>query len=188
VPLVRVAPRADLLQPILGDVDGARLALLLERELMADVERAAFGTVAGRIATAAADGAQAGRQQRAGRAALFEATVQLPTNQGGMLGQTQGSLRKRGESLHSKARGKEGAKKGRCEKKGLDRRSDSPDAGARQAGVQQRTTGARKLPFLRAAGKRVPLEAINSFARPSRVSYKGLWNCSPTVAASTRQY
>src|SRR5215475_7213265 len=35
--------------------------------------------------------------------------------------------------------------------KRLDRRSDGPAVGARQIGVQQRTTGARKLPFLRAA-------------------------------------
>ena len=115
-PFVFGNPCPHLNDQILGDVDGAGLALLLERELMADVERAAFGAVARGIATAAADGGQAGGQQRAGRAALFEATVQLPTNQGGMLGQTQGSLRKRGESLHRKSMGKEWAKKERCEK------------------------------------------------------------------------
>jgi len=118
VPLVFVDPRADLLQQILGDIDGACLALLLEGELMADVEWAVLGTVAGGIATAAADGAQAGGQQRAGWVALFEAAVQLSADQGGMLGQTHGSLRKKGESLHSKSMRKEGAKKERCEKNG----------------------------------------------------------------------
>src|SRR5439155_23897412 len=109
VTLVLVDPRADLLQQILGDVDGAGLALLLERELMADVERAAFGAVARGIATAAADGGQAGGQQRAGRAAPFDATVQLAAAQGGMLGQTHGGLRKTGERLHRNSLGKESA-------------------------------------------------------------------------------
>src|SRR5581483_4279003 len=98
--------------------NGARLALFLERELMADVERTAFGAVTGGIATAATDAAQAGGQQRAGRAALFEAAVQLSADEGGMLGQTPGSLRKKGESLHSKSIRKEWVKKERCEKNG----------------------------------------------------------------------
>jgi hypothetical protein len=77
VTLVFFDPRADLLQQILRDVDGACLALLLECELMAGVERAAFGAVTGGIATAATDGSQAGAQQRASRAALFDAAIQL---------------------------------------------------------------------------------------------------------------
>src|SRR5262245_42417104 len=47
--------------------------------------------------------------------------------------------------------------------KRLDRRSDGPAVGARQIGVQQRTTGARKLPFLRAE---VELSRMRSWQRP----------------------
>src|SRR5262249_26948730 len=98
VTLVFVDPRADLRQQLLGDVDGACLALLLEGELMADVQGSTFGAVTGGVATTSADGAQTGGQERASRATVFEATVQLAADQGGMLGQTHWRLRTKVEA------------------------------------------------------------------------------------------
>lgn len=88
-PFVLGDPCANLREQVLGDVDGACLALVLEGEVMGGVQRAAVMAAAG-----GADAAGAGEDERSGEEGgvggqLLEAGVELASDEGGVVGDAQ---------------------------------------------------------------------------------------------------
>ena len=77
-------PSSDLLEQVLGHIDGAGLAPLGEGEVMGLVQRATVVAGAGGLTAAFIHPGQAGRQDRAGRDQLLESPLEHPADQGGV--------------------------------------------------------------------------------------------------------
>jgi hypothetical protein len=89
--LVLGQPGADLREDLLGDVDGASLAGLLEGEVLAGVPGAAVVAAAGRAAAAAGAGAERGGPDGGRGPQLLEAVLEQAEEGGGVVGDGQGA-------------------------------------------------------------------------------------------------
>ncbi len=97
-------PFSDLLEKILGHVNGACLATVPEGDVVGLVQRATVMAGAGRLAAAFVHLHEAGRQDGAGGNKLLESPVQHPADQCRVAGNTHGWARRTSgiSTLHRK--------------------------------------------------------------------------------------
>src|SRR5262245_50560911 len=84
-------PCTHLGEELLGDVDGARLAVLLEGQVLSGMEGPAVVASTGRASAAVGVGAEGGGEDGGGGGQLFEAMLEHAEDEGGMVGNAHGA-------------------------------------------------------------------------------------------------